>query len=66
MAALAELRAGTAAREAALRKEEIEQDPTLAGQLSRQCAGFVANCARAASSCSGVPMSYHSPGSSQA
>ena len=54
------------AREAALREEEVEQDPTLAGQVSRQRADFVANCARAASSCSGVPMSNHSPGSSQA
>ena len=64
-AAFAELRAGLPAREAALRKEEIEQDPTLAGQLSLHRADFVSNSARAASSCSFVPMSYHVPGSSQ-
>ena len=63
---LAQLGAGAAAGEAALREEQIEQDPTLAGNLRRQRADFVANSARAASSCSGVPMSYHLPGSSQA
>ena len=36
-ATLAEQRAGPPTREAALREEEIEQNPTLAGQLCRHC-----------------------------